>query len=61
MGVLTEIPAMVQIKAARAFIEIAERLDLDIPQDVQETADWPMEKAWDYEPPRHPITPETTG
>lgn len=60
MGVLTEIPSVAQIKASRGFIEIAKMDGLAIPEDIQERADWPIEKAWDYEPPRHPILPEPT-
>ena len=57
---MTEVPAMIQIEAARGFIDIARMDGLEIPEDIQETADWPLEKAWDYEPPLHPIVPGTT-
>lgn len=55
MGVLTEIPSVVQIKASRAYVDLALRAGFVIPEDIQERADWPIEKAWDYRPPLHPI------
>ena len=55
MGVLTAIPSVVQIKASRAYVDLARRSGFAIPEDIRERADWPIEKAWDYRPPLHPI------
>jgi hypothetical protein len=61
MGVLTEIPSVVQIKASRAYVDLARRMGVDVPDDIQERADWPIENAWDYEPPRHPIVEDPSA
>jgi hypothetical protein len=58
MGVLTAIPSVVQIKASRAYVDLAHSMGTAIPEDIQERADWPIEKAWDYRPPLHPIVDE---
>lgn len=56
MGALREIPSVNQILAARIAVELGDRLGRDDVTDaIREMAAWPIEKAWDYEPPLHPI------
>ncbi len=61
MGVLREIPSVNQIIASRYAIEAADGLDIDVPREIVERAAWPIEKAWDYEPPAHPILDGSGG
>jgi hypothetical protein len=55
MGVLKAIPSQIQILAARGEVKVCRRLGRPAEPWIQEMADWPLEKAWDYEPPAHPI------
>jgi hypothetical protein len=61
MGTLRNIPSINQILAGRIAVELAERLDRQIDDKIREIAAWPMEKAWDYEPPRHPIVEDSSA
>jgi hypothetical protein len=55
MGVLKEVPSTFQIAAARLAAKAHGLAGDPVPDDIAEMAAWPEEKAWDYEPPAHPI------
>jgi hypothetical protein len=58
---LKNIPSINQILAGRLAVELAERLDRDLEDEIREIAAWPIEKAWDYEPPRHPVVEDPSA
>jgi hypothetical protein len=55
MDALRYIPSINQILAGRLTVELGERLGREVEDEIREIAAWPIEKAWDYKPSRHPI------
>jgi len=55
MRALKSIPSVGNIIAAQGAVIALRRLGREPEQWLLETAAWPEEKAWDYEPPEHPI------